>query len=101
MSSRSTPASLLGYSVQPSDSRSGSPPPACCAPAGGPPPQQWAGLPGVSLPAALPGHRWAVTNVGGDRGTWGFVAAAIVDVAAIAIVPGALQALVLGRGERW
>jgi hypothetical protein len=42
----------------------------------------------------------AVTDVGGDSGVWGFVVAAAVGVAAIAVLPGALQALVAGRGAR-
>jgi hypothetical protein len=43
----------------------------------------------------------AVTDVGGDFGTWGFVVAAVAGVAAIAFLPGALQALVVGRDARW
>lgn len=42
----------------------------------------------------------AVTDVGGDFGTWGFVVAAVVGVAAIALLPGALQALAVGRDAR-
>ena len=42
----------------------------------------------------------AVTDVGGDFGTWGFVVAAVVGAAAIALLPGALQALVVGRDAR-
>jgi len=56
----------------------------------------WAagGLVAGGLSGAIGG---AVTDVGGDIGTWGFVFAAVVGVAAIALLPGALQALVLGR----
>lgn len=43
----------------------------------------------------------AVTDVGGDFGTWAFALAALVGVAAIALLPGALQAVVVGRGARW
>jgi hypothetical protein len=43
----------------------------------------------------------AVTNVGGDFGAWGFVVAAVVGVVAIAVLPGALQALAVGRDARW
>lgn len=42
----------------------------------------------------------AVTSVGGHFGTWGFVVAAIAGVAAIALLPGALQSLLLGRDAR-
>ncbi len=43
----------------------------------------------------------AVTDVGGDFGTWGFVLASIVGVSAIALLPGTLQSLVVGRDARW
>lgn len=57
-----------------------------------------AGIVAGGLAGAIGG---AVTDVGGDLGTWGFAVAAIAGVAAIAFLPGALQALVLGRGPRW
>ncbi len=43
----------------------------------------------------------AVTDVGGDFGTWAFAVAALVGVAAIALLPGALQTIVIGREGRW
>jgi hypothetical protein len=43
----------------------------------------------------------AVTDVGGDFGVWAFAVASLVGVAAIALLPGALQAVVIGREARW
>ena len=43
----------------------------------------------------------AVTDVGGDFGVWAFAVAALVGAAAIALLPGALQAVVIGREARW
>jgi hypothetical protein len=57
----------------------------------------WAGVVAGGLSGAIGG---AVTDVGGDVGTWGFVVAAVAGVAAIALLPGALQALVVGRDAR-
>jgi hypothetical protein len=42
----------------------------------------------------------AVTDVGGDFGVWAFAVAALVGAVAIALLPGALQAVVIGREER-
>jgi hypothetical protein len=43
----------------------------------------------------------AVTDVGGDFGVWAFAVASLVGAAAIALLPGALQAVVIGREARW